>query len=84
MRALLALCVVTSPTFADDYQPIMEKEAFMDLVAASCATASMTSALRQPGRQDHWRCAGGDRSWSWNDFATRWIGKAMPSSTAAC
>eukprot|EP01031_Cornospumella_fuschlensis_P000580 gene580-731_t len=33
MRAVLALFVATSPAFADDYQPIMEKEAFMDLVA---------------------------------------------------
>ena len=86
MRALLALCVVTSPAFADDYQPIMEKEVFMDLVAGKELRNSLydLSLFVSPegkitGDALGWQITG---SWSWNDgyFCRKmdWEGYAIP------
>ena len=86
MRAVLALFVATSPAFADDYQPIMEKEAFIDLVAGKELRNSLydLSLFVSPegkitGDALGWKITG---SWWWNDgyFCREmdWSGTPVP------
>lgn len=86
MRALLPLFLVATPALADDYQPVMEKDAFMALVAGKELRNSLfdLSLFVSPegeitGDALGWKITG---SWSWKDgyFCREmdWEGYAIP------
>lgn len=86
MRAALALLLAASPALADDYQPIMEKDAFMALVAGKELRNNLydLSLFVLPegkitGEALGWKITG---TWSWKDgyFCREmdWEGYAIP------
>ena len=71
MRAALALLFATSPVLAEDYQPIMEKDAFVALVNGKELRNGLydLSLWGTPdgaiqGKALGWRITG---NWSWKD-----------------
>ena len=71
MRALLALFLAATPALADDYQPVMEKDAFMALVAGKELRNNLydLSLFVSPdgkisGDALGWKITG---TWSWKD-----------------
>lgn len=86
MRALLAFLLATSPAFANDYQPVMDKDAFLELVAGKELRNGLydLSLFVTPDGQINgdalgWKITG---TWSWKDgyFCREmdWEGYAIP------
>ncbi|MBM3614266.1 MAG: dihydrodipicolinate reductase [Alphaproteobacteria bacterium] len=86
MRALLALFLASTPALAGDYQPVMEKDVFMALVAGKELRNNLydLSLFVSPdgkisGDALGWKITG---TWSWKDgyFCREmdWEGYAIP------